>query len=163
MFPFFSCPILVLIFNVSSGSDAKKQKPVKVAKSTTVEATKKEIKKTESQSQTTAKEKPPTVKVTQKVSTGCGPSPPRDTPDIDEDKDIHPEEEVDMEIEEIIQEDFIKPEPIKVSTSVGTSPPPQSASTQVNSFHNLPCEFILISLISPRPTTTYHRRRNHHQ
>lgn len=67
--------------------------------------------------------------IVSKISTGCGPSPPRDTPDMDNDRDINEE----MEVEEIfLQQREPENVPIKISTSVGTSPPPQSAATQVN-------------------------------
>lgn len=66
-------------------------------------------------------------------STGCGPSPPRDTPETDSKdhhEDLHPADvQEDMEVQQTIQEVTV---PVrKISTSVGTSPPPQSAGTQV--------------------------------
>lgn len=81
----------------------------------------------------TAEEVTATVsKMTRKVSTGCGPSPPRDTPET-----VSHEEEIqveDLEVEETLQEDST---PVrKISTSVGTSPPPQCAGTQVSQLHN---------------------------
>lgn len=68
--------------------------------------------------------------MTRKVSTGCGPSPPRDTPEsVDQDKELMEAPE-DMEVEFTMEQ--LEQSPVrKISTSVGTSPPPQSAGTQV--------------------------------
>lgn len=72
--------------------------------------------------------------VTRKVSTGCGPSPPRDAPDTEPHEAVNEIFNEDFEVEETLQK--AKDPVVKVSTCVGTSPPPQCAGTQVNTREN---------------------------
>lgn len=74
------------------------------------------------------------VTTAHKVSTGCGPSPPRDV-HVEETETAEAIEEItlpveDNEVEEPQTEEVTTPVR-KISTSVGTSPPPQCAGTQV--------------------------------
>lgn len=67
--------------------------------------------------------------VTRKVSTGCVPSPPREALDTESHEAVNEIFTEDFEVEEILE---IAQDPVvKVSTCVGTSPPPQCAGTQV--------------------------------
>lgn len=98
------------------------------------------------------------------VSTGCGPSPPTSedevVDEVEETITIPPEEhpQNDVELEEIHQQaKAIKV--MKVSTSVGTSPPPQAASTQVDELI-INLREMLIS-VSFRPMTFYPLKRSH--
>lgn len=98
----------------------------KAAGNVTKEAINKSTPKIKSSDSEVPLEKEVKQEVVRKVSTGCGPSPPREIGEQPETVDDHPAEEIELE-----KEDALELPVRKISTSVGTSPPPQCAGTQV--------------------------------